>query len=753
MPAVYPSSIAISTFTGTDYEDISSYQIGVISANWGIDSNGPIAFLARTGTLRFSLRNEDGVFTPGHINAFSSYWKKGAKVKLEVSYDGKTRTWFGAIGDFIFEPDDLNNGPSITVIVVDWMDKAAKYPLNYPDILLEQTSDEAVQAILDAMPIQPLEQDFAVGTQSFPVVFDTVTDFTKARMEFEKILLSELCYMYVRHGGSLGEKLVLENADTRAGATMKTVPVASDDSGFLLMETGDFLLLETGDKIILDEAQDFDFPEDMYSPETSYGDNVINSIQFRYIPRRYSEEDPQWVYSSDMQVSPIDHTNGGVMNLILEPGETKVIDSVYQILGNDQGSIGSAMVSLFRDIGNLSVRKIKQPFPTDIDVNSMMYDTPVYPDFTMAAAVVVNYLVCRMDRFSLSITNNQAWRAYLELYIKMSTGSALIVNEPDILTDPIQDATSIEDNDYQPLQWDMLYQISGTAGTTFANNVLIAEAQPRTVLNRVNYHANRSSNAMSAFMNVDIGDLFPVVDANRGIDNTYFVQDMRFDIFPGGIVDFSLGVKENNMPVSLGSVVTGTSSGGTSVTLSYPVAAGLTLLVVQVTLRGSESISSVVRTHPTGGTNETFTLKSSKAFGSGSGDPRVELWYFLSPTPGTSNIVVTSSGASFIQAAAMQFFNVDQSAPFGAVVDASGTGGTPSVTVAGEIGDLALDLIGVATGTITPDSSQTSQWNASSDASWRGGGSTEAGAASVPMSWTLGGSNKWALLGVAIKRA
>jgi hypothetical protein len=63
----------------------------------------------------------------------------------------------------------------------------------------------------------------------------------------------------------------------------------------------------------------------------------------------------------------------------------------------------------------------------------------------------------------------------------------------------------------------MPYQITGTAGSAFANSILAVENNPRTVLNRVSYNANKSQVYMNAFMNMDVGDLFSVINQNKGL--------------------------------------------------------------------------------------------------------------------------------------------------------------------------------------------------------------------------------------------
>ena len=48
---------------------------------------------------------------------------------------------------------------------------------------------------------------------------------------------------------------------------------------------------------------------------------------------------------------------------------------------------------------------------------------------------------------------------------------------------------------------------------------------------------------MNAFMNLDIGDYFPAADTNKGVSGNFFVQSFEFDYDPGGVVNFSVGVR------------------------------------------------------------------------------------------------------------------------------------------------------------------------------------------------------------------
>jgi len=627
--------------------------------------------------------------------------------------------------------------------------------MNYPTIRLGLRSDEITQAILNNMPVQPQQTALETGINTFSVAFDTVTDYTYAMTELNKLALSELCYIYLRHDRVFGETLVVESANTRKGlATVsvmpiisKNVPVAAVDySGFLLMETGDNLLLETGDKIILDDTEGFTAYDDFLNTETSYGDNVINDIRFRFTPREVM------YYSSAVDACWTFHLSSNGSNAIfedfIEANATKKVISPYGFFNNAAPS-GATSITFFKLAGSGRVCLVAHPFPTGFQT-ALLFDDADASTASLLGSFTVDSFAAYADRVEFTITNPFGVRGYMSQdEIVILPGSARIIRDPDTQAPAVQDATSISENDYKSLQFDQLYQVNATAGNAFAEEILTAEKNPRTVLNAINYNANRNSRAMMAFLNLDIGDYFPATDTNKGIDGKYYVQNFGFTVDPGGFINYRIGVKQDTLPPTLGSVVTGTSSGGTSISLTHPLSVGPDMaLIVSVTLRGSESISSIAKGA------QSFTLKSSKSFGSGVTDPRVELWYLLDPDLlSTSAIVITSSAATFMQAASMDFTRVSQSAPFGTVVDSSGTGTSASVTPTGAVSDLMIDVIGVATGTVTPDSTQDSRWNATSDSFWRGAGSTEPGATSVPMSWTLGGSNKWALLAVAIKKA
>ena len=196
-------------------------------------------------------------------------------------------------------------------------------------------------------------------------------------------------------------------------------------------------------------------------------------------------------------------------------------------------------------------------------------------------------------------------------------------------------------------------------------------------------------------------------------------------------------------------------AGASSLTWSHTVNSGSNgILVVQVAVHQSganETVSSVAY----GGQALTLigTVQDAK-------NEEVELWSLVAPNVGTANIVVNVSGATTFAVGATDYLGVDQSAPLGTLTSASGKSATPTVTVTSAAGELVIDTVSVQ-GDMYPISpsgaGQTQLWNADSGGHSGGdavgGGSSQVGAASVTMSWTVSKSNNWAIGAVSLHQA
>lgn len=210
----------------------------------------------------------------------------------------------------------------------------------------------------------------------------------------------------------------------------------------------------------------------------------------------------------------------------------------------------------------------------------------------------------------------------------------------------------------------------------------------------------------------------------------------------------------------------GGNSNVNTLSFSHTVNAGTNrLLLVGVHVRnGSTTVASV--TWGTGSTcvstcNPSFcrcalTQVASEAAGSNAN--LTQLWELVNPPVATANITITLGSGSFknLVGGAVSYFGVDQTTPLGTPAVATGTVATASVTVASAAGELVVDAV-TANGnasTLSSGPGQTQRYNTRTGTGSNnvlGAGSTESGATSTTMSWTLGSARSWSIIAVPIK--
>ena len=212
-----------------------------------------------------------------------------------------------------------------------------------------------------------------------------------------------------------------------------------------------------------------------------------------------------------------------------------------------------------------------------------------------------------------------------------------------------------------------------------------------------------------------------------------------------------LGFGPADAAVSVDNTTTAVSAANvSSLTWSHTVGAGANrILLVSISFRdGNVTATSVTY----GGT--ALTLIDSQ---NGPGNQnRTEMWYLLAPPSGTASVVVNMSAGKRIVGASVSYTGVNQGSPLGTSACANNTGLIASVAVSSGAGQLVVDTI-----TANGDASlllaglaQTQLWNTFSgtgDAgNARSGGSTQAGAATTTMSWTLLVPKPWSICAVPL---
>ena len=130
-------------------------------------------------------------------------------------------------------------------------------------------------------------------------------------------------------------------------------------------------------------------------------------------------------------------------------------------------------------------------------------------------------------------------------------------------------------------------------------------------------------------------------------------------------------------------------------------------------------------------------------------------WYLHAPATGTNSIVVTNHTGSTraVVTGASSFYGVNADDPFGTVVSATGTDGTPTVTVTPVSGEQILAVVAVeGAATIAAGSDETERWDQSQSTDVAGSGYTQAGSvAGGVLAPSLTSGSNWVEIAVPIK--
>ncbi|HEY3312026.1 MAG TPA: hypothetical protein VGK00_10335 [Anaerolineales bacterium] len=193
-----------------------------------------------------------------------------------------------------------------------------------------------------------------------------------------------------------------------------------------------------------------------------------------------------------------------------------------------------------------------------------------------------------------------------------------------------------------------------------------------------------------------------------------------------------------------GNVTSTSGSAVSSLSWGHTIASGANrLLIVTIAKRDlGANVSGVTY----GGA--ALALLKADAMG-GPDNQRAEMWYLIAPAVGTANIVITLTGAEYIQAGGLDFTNVNQVSPFGVPVGAHGAAGPASAVVVSASGEMVVDVVCYRGADAGLGAGQTLTWSATSDGVWKGISSTEPGAVAVAMRWTIPAGG-WAQVAAAL---
>ena len=181
------------------------------------------------------------------------------------------------------------------------------------------------------------------------------------------------------------------------------------------------------------------------------------------------------------------------------------------------------------------------------------------------------------------------------------------------------------------------------------------------------------------------------------------------------------------------------------VTVSHSTAGSDRLLIVGTTGHTTATISGITYAG-TSLTQVDGTVVNSRIGG--------EMWQLVNPDIDANDVVVTWTGEFFRGAVGIiSFTGVDQTTPLGTSGIASGLSASPTVDVSSATGELVVDVLAnEGASTVTAGASQTERWNQvnTTEDGLQNSGSTEPGASTVTMSWSIT-SDDWVIIAVPIK--
>lgn len=139
------------------------------------------------------------------------------------------------------------------------------------------------------------------------------------------------------------------------------------------------------------------------------------------------------------------------------------------------------------------------------------------------------------------------------------------------------------------------------------------------------------------------------------------------------------------------------------------------------------------------------------------GSVTVYQYGLIAPATGSNNISVSLSGPpSYCIAGGVTYTGAHQTTAFGTSAKATGSDTTPTVDVTSAATEVVIDTVSWRNNdvTATAGAGQTQRWNINDlDDDFGCACSTETGAATTTMSWTLSGSSGWTIVGTPIKPA
>jgi len=511
---------------GTDWTDISSDVIAPIYCSSGIMDNSPTDRVAAPGRCSFQLKNSvansaglNGYYSPGHANCRTGF-ESGLIIRVTFTFDNATTTkWYGRIAPNGIDVEPHSKGTRrTTVTAYDWMYQATMHTLYLPSYTTSKKMNEVMPLIVANMPIAPLSSSYSTGQDTFATIFDTVRYNTTANAEFQKLAMSELGYVYLRHNSTSDEILVSEDRLYRNNViAIATIPVPTSLSDYLTTEDGDYITTEDGDYIVLDARQDISLENQMSALQPTHGANLYNWVEAVSNPKKVDADATTVLFTLNTRVE-------------IEAGETL---SGFKI--NYRDPTGGARKVAGKDM----VTPLKN---TDYWMDSVSGSNS--KDLSNDLTVVVTF---GTEGAEYSLENTGASTGYVYLQFR---GRGIYTY--DQVSKIFKDDTSIDKHGTHKLTLNMPYQNNPIISDAFGNVLLNTYKNPSTHAKSASFYT-KTDDLVGVFLQADCGSKVTITEDQTGLDEDYFINGWEFEVLPdarnaalGNLVSFTWYLKRSS---------------------------------------------------------------------------------------------------------------------------------------------------------------------------------------------------------------
>lgn len=446
-----------------------------LDITYGISSTGPLALVASTGRMAFSLANGEtnsmallGYYTPGHPNCRAGF-RIGIRVRF--GYQISATRWVKFVGWL----DEVNpiagkyRERQVMCAALDWMNEAASAN---PIIGIQSSkrSDQVLSVVQAAVARQPQSTNYDVGLSTFLYSLDSLDNESGSVLsELQRIAVSEgNGHIFIRGNTTAGGELRMENRTARFAFT----PVATFN--------------ETMHGLTITQARS----------------QIRNKVKVTTHPRRVGSVTTDVLFSD--QAKPL-----------IPVGATQVLGGDYTDPSNAQARIGGADMT-------------PPVATTDYTMNTLI--TGAGTDLTASFLVSANYGGNSLEH---TITNQSASAGY----VTKRQARGRTIKDLDPVDTVVTDQNSINAYGETRFYYDMPYQDDAAVAITMANYVLSVWGTPRANEATVTWRPRTDADKAIA-MGIEVGSPITLQETMTGINGPFFVNQVTLRAEEGDVLEF-----------------------------------------------------------------------------------------------------------------------------------------------------------------------------------------------------------------------